>query len=469
LFESPNTKFLDPACKSGVFLREIARRLLKGLEKIIPNEQERRNHIFTKQIFGIAITELTAQMSRRSLYCSKTANGKYSVCTAFTDESGNIKFVPIAHTFKNGNCIYCGASEKEYGEAVRDKLESHAYEFIHLSCEQEEEYRNMKFDVIIGNPPYQMSDGGAQASAMPIYQLFVERAKKLQPRYLTMIIPSRWFTGGKGLDSFREQMLNDDSVRELHDFENASDCFAGVEIKGGICYFLWDRDNKGLCKVISHEQNKIVSAMDRPLLEKGIDVFVRYNEAIPILKKVLGKKEKSFAEIVRPAMTFGYRTFFKEYDLKNPAEGYVKMYGNLSFGYMEEDRILRGKEFIDKWKVYIPEAIGIGAIGKDKLKPILGEPKTVCTETYIMNGGYDTKAEAENAISYINTKFFHFLLGLRKNTQHASKEVYRFVPMQDFSKPWTDAELYRKYGFTQDEIKFIETMVRPDNKGGANE
>jgi len=461
LFKSKETKFLDPVCKSGVFLREIAKRLIIGLEKIIPDEQERRNHIFTKQLFGIAITELTALMSRRSVYCSQTANSKYSVCTAFKDANGNVKFVPIPHTFKNGNCIYCGASEKEYGEQTRNKLESHAYEFIHMTDKQIKEMTEMKFDVIIGNPPYQLSDGGAQASAMPIYNKFVENAIKLQPRYFTMIIPARWYAGGKGLDSFRETMLNDNRIRDLIDFPMASDVFSGVDIKGGVCYFLWDRDKKGDCKVKTKKEGQIISEMTRPLLEKNSDSFVRYNEAISILRKVQNKNEKSFADIVNPAMTFGYRTFFKDYDLKNPAVGYVKMYGNLSVGYMEEDRIIAGKEFIDKWKVFIPEAIGIGVLGKDLLKPILGEPKTVCTETYIMNGPYETKQEAENVVSYINTKFFHFLMGLRKNTQHATQKVYRFIPMQDFTQSWTDEKLYKKYGLTKEEIAFVESMVRP--------
>ena len=316
LWSDKNATFLDPATKSGVFLREIAKRLNKGLEKEIPNLQERLNHIFKKQLFGIAITELTSLLSRRSLYCSKTANGKYSVCSAFNNKNGNIDFERIEHTWEGKRCKYCGASKEEYDR--EDILETHAYKFIH-------NYKpNMKFDVIIGNPPYQLNDGGNAASAMPIYQKFVDQAKKLNPRFLTMIIPSRWFSGGKGLDSFREEMLNDDRMRQIHDFFNASDVFPGVEIKGGVCYFLWDRDNKGLCEVSSYENAKIISKMERPLLEKDQDVFIRYNRAISILKKVLAKNEQSFSEIVSSQKPFGLRTFFK--GIKDKFDNSVKVF-----------------------------------------------------------------------------------------------------------------------------------------------
>ena len=290
LWQNKDARFLDPVCKSGVFLREIAKRLLVGLETQIPNQQERVNHIYKNQLFGISITELTGLLSRRSVYCSKTANGKYSVCDQFTNEQGNLIFKRIEHTWKNGSCTFCGASSEAYNRG--EELETYAYQFIHT--DRPEAIFKMKFDVIIGNPPYQLGDAGPTKSASPIYNLFVEQAKKLSPRYLSMVIPARWYSGGKGLDEFRNEMLKDNRIRQIVDFPEAIDCFPGVQIKGGVCYFLWDRDNAGDCKVITSRKGESVSAMTRPLLENGCETFIRYNEAISILKKVQALHEPSF-------------------------------------------------------------------------------------------------------------------------------------------------------------------------------
>ena len=455
LFKNPAT-FLDPACKTGVFLREIAKRLIKGLEPQFPDLQERIDHIFHKQLFGIAITELTSLLSRRGVYCSKYPNSEFSV-SRFDTAEGNIRYKRIPHTWKDGKCIYCGASQKEYDRG--GELETHAYEFIHTITP--EKLFDMKFDVIIGNPPYQLSDGGNGASAKPIYHLFVEQAKKLKPRYLSMIIPARWYAGGKGLDNFRNNMLTDDRLRIIHDFVNASDCFTGVEIKGGVCYFLWDRDYRGECTFISQSGNKIISTMYRPLLEKNCDTFIRYNDAIQILHKVQALQEKTFDTIVSARKPFGFATDFRNYAKNVDMAHCIKLYAQKDIGYISRSQVEKNVEWIDLWKVYIPEAIGSGNMETDIVKPVLGEPQTACTETYVVVSPTTHKAMAGNIISYINTKFFHFLLGLKKITQHTTSKTYSFIPMQDFSKPWTDEELYKKYDLSQEEIDFIESMIKP--------
>ncbi len=455
LFQNPDTTFLDPACKTGVFLREIAKRLIKGLEPQFPDLQERIDHIFHKQLFGIAITELTSLLSRRGVYCSKYPNSEFSV-SHFDTAEGNIRYKRIPHTWKDGRCLYCGASQKEYdrGEA----LESHAYEFIHTITP--EKLFDMKFDVIIGNPPYQLSDGGNGASAKPIYHLFVEQAKKLKPRYLSMIIPARWYAGGKGLDTFRNSMLTDDRLRIIHDFVDASDCFTGVEIKGGVCYFLWDRDYHGDCTICSHSGNKVVSKMKRPLLENNCDTFIRYNDAIQILHKIRQFGEKTFDNLVSPRKPFGLATDFRNYAKNKDMIHSLKIYAQKDTGYISPNQIEKNKEWINLWKVYVPEAIGSGNMETDVVKPLLGEPNTVCSETYVVVNPTNEKQIAENIISYINTKFFHFLLGLKKITQHTTSKTYSFIPIQNFTKSLTDKNLYDKYELTNDEISFIENMIK---------
>ena len=465
LFKSPDTKFLDPCSKSGVFLREIAKRLIDGLADKIPDLEKRLDHIFKNQLFGLAITELTALLSRRSVYCSKDASGEYSV-VHFDNLEGNIEYNRTYHIWFKDKCMMCGASKSEYDRG--EELETHAYSFIHTDEQRNsalfKRLKEMKFDVIIGNPPYQLSDGGNAASAKPLYHLFVQQAKKLNPRYITMIIPARWYSGGKGLDSFRDAMIKDKHVRILHDFPISSECFPGVEIEGGICYFLWERDKQDDCTVITHKNNEIISEMKRPLQEKGCTTLIRYNEAISILHKVQRFNEPTMDNQISSRKPFGFATNFVDFK-DEPFEHSIKIFANSKIGYVSEKQILRERSTVYKYKVFISEAYGYGANATFPHqiinKPFLGDDNSCCTETYLMIGPYLNRLMAENAIGYIKTKFFRFLVLLLKNTQHGTKIVYSFVPIQDFNEEWTDEKLYKKYGLTQEEIDFIESMIRP--------
>lgn len=461
LWSNPNAKFLDPFTKSGVFLREIAKRLMKGLETVIPDPQERLDHILGQQLYGIAITQLTALMARRTLYCSKdTTELAHCLTDIFAQQGnpdGNIYFAPCEHTFVRGKCSYCGATEREFGAEQRTALEQHAYLFIH----NKNPYKEMQFDVIIGNPPYQLNVGVESKSfAIAIYHKFIEQAITLNPRYLCMIVPSRWFAGGRGLDDFREKMLNDRRIKEIHDFPDASEVFLGVEIKGGVNYFLWDREYKGNCRVVSYENGEVISEMTRPLKEEGADSFIRDNQAISIYHKVRDFNEKSFSEFVSVQTPFGLLSSFKSYK-KDPFKGAVKIFGNQFVGYISEEQISKNKQWVSEHKILIPKVFGTGEISTDNIKPIYAAPNSCCTQTYLVIGPFATEKRCRSVIRYIRTKFFHFMLNIKKNTQDAMRGVYQFVPQQDFDEEWTDEKLYRKYGLTAEEIAYIEKMVRP--------
>lgn len=454
IWSDKNAHFLDPCCKSGVFLREIAKRLDKGLEKQILDRQKRFNHIFKNQIFGIAITELTSLLSRRSVYCSKTANGKYSVCDTFGEPQGNVHFKRIQHTWENGRCVFCGASESEYERGK--ELETHAYQFIHI--QKPEEIFNMKFDVIVGNPPYQLSDGGFGDSASPIYHRFVEQAKKLNPRYLTMIIPSRWFAGGKGLDEFRDAMLHDRRISHLVDYPIASDVFPGVKVIGGVCFFLWERDYKGHCHVTTHMNDKS-DTMTRQLDE--FTTFVRFNRAISILKKVMAKKYPPMSDQVSSRKPFGLPT-----TARPSGKGNITLYATKSVGRIEKSAIPTGANMLDVWKVLVSKGYGEGGESREYPrmivgKPIVAPPASACTETYLVAGIYKTEEEAIRLSEYIRSKFLRFLVGLLKNTQDTTKDRFAFVPLLPMTKAWDDQKLYAHFGLSDDEIAFIESMVRP--------
>jgi site-specific DNA-methyltransferase (adenine-specific) len=457
LWTNKNTKFLDPVSKSGVFLREIAKRLMVGLETQIPDQQARVNHIHQNQIFGVAITELTSLLSRRSLYCSKTANGKYSICETFDNEQGNIIFNNLKHTWHNGKCTFCGANQENYDR--EDALETYAYQFIHTE-NPEKIFKNMKFDVIIGNPPYQLSDGGFGKSAAPLYHKFVEQAKKLNPRYLSMIIPSRWFAGGKGLDEFRNEMLNDKRIKTLVDYWDSTDCFPGVDIAGGICYFLWEKEHNGNCEIINIHRNKVNSSL-RPL--NDFETLVRFGTAVDIIKKIQLSKEINMSTQVSSRKPFGIAT--NERPLK---KGDLILIWNGGQGPYDREKVEVGKDLIDRWKVMTSKVSYDhgGQPDNEGKRRVLSKieilpPKTICTETYLIAGAFDNKKNCENLVGYLKTKFVRFLISQLSFSQDITKDRFSFVPIQNFDELWTDEKLYKKYNLTAEEIEFIESMIRP--------
>ena len=480
LFKNPNTTFLDPACKSGVFLREIAKRLIVGLEPIYPNLQERIDHIMQEQLFGIAITELTSLLSRRSVYCSKYPNSKYSI-SLFNNIQGNIRFKQMKHIFEKGKCIYCGASKEEYD---REKsLEQHAYELIHTV--KPEEIFNMKFDVIIGNPPYQLTTGGgteeskSATQARPIYNKFIEQAKKLNPKYITMIIPARWYSGGMGLNQFRNDMLNDKHIVKLIDYLNSKDCFQGVDIAGGVCYFLWDRDNpKEKCEITNISGNNITKS-ERPL-NQFETLFIRSNDSIEIIKKVLNKSSNFMNEVVSPIDTFGIPSKEKGHDEKREGDLLLlssKGYNGQKVSYISKDIVKKNHHLIDKYKVKISIMVPQG--GEVGIKPENGyrsistpqilPPGQVDTFSYLNIGFFETETEAENLVSYVSCKFTRFLIRSTYSSVHVSKENFRFVPVMDFNENWTDEKLYKYFELDDYQIDLIEQTMRPMILNGGDD
>lgn len=454
IWSDPAIKILDPCCKSGVFLREAAKRFIAGLEHVYPDLQERVEHIMHEQLFGIAITELTSLLSRRSLYCSKFPNGKFSVAE-FDSSEGNVRHRTIQHTWVNNRCKYCGASNAEYDRDAA--LETHAYEFIHT--DDPERILNMKFDVIVGNPPYQLSDGGNKASAKPIYHLFIEQAKKLNARYLTMIIPARWYAGGKGLDRFREEMLNDSHITKLVDYPDSKDCFPGVDIAGGICYFLRERDrSSSTCSMTTINGTHHVTN-DRILNE--FSTFIRDSKALSIVHKVIAEHESTMDKQVSSRKPFGLAT-----------NALPEKDGDLTLRYIGGDgpisstAIKTGLEIIDKWKV-VASYVSFdhaGRANKEGKRKVLSRmsilpPKHVCTETYLVYGAYDTEAEALNLQRYLSCKLPRYLISQMSSGQHLTKSTFALCPIPDVSKEWTDESLGDKYGLDAEERDAIDKSI----------
>ncbi len=487
IWADPNVKFLDPFTKSGVFLREITARLTEGLSDEFPDLQERVDHILTNQVFGIGITLLTSLIARRSLYCSKWANGKHSIAKSFSTEDGNIWFEPLEHTWvgatefvetadengkpikrgTNGRCRYCGASQKALDRG--DGLESHAYAFIHTdkvnSLVNDIFGGEMQFDVIIGNPPYQLqSEGGTRD--IPIYQHFVEQAKRLEPRYLAMVIPSRWMASGLGLGEFRRTMLADTRIRELVDYPNAAELFPSVGINGGACYFLWDPLHDGDCNVTTVRGEEVVGPIARSLGE--FDVLVRDGRALPILRKVLDKGEPPVNGILARDKEFGWTSNFTGFH-ESQRPGDIPLYFIRSMkrgkGFIGRDEVTKSAHLIDTWKLLVPQVGSGREREKSGVDLVLGPPliapsPSVCTQSFLFFY-LESEEQVRSIRSYYATRFFRFLVSLRKITQHATHSTYSWVPMQTWDRTWTDDELYAKYGLTDDEVSFIESMIRP--------
>jgi site-specific DNA-methyltransferase (adenine-specific) len=471
LWADKTVKFLDPCTKSGVFLREITSRLTKGLEKEIPELEKRVNYILTKQVFGIGITYLTSLLARRSLYCSKHATGKHSIAKSFASDDGNIWFQRIKHTWDEDKCKYCGANRRDYDRGAG--LETHAYAFIHtdnIKTRLAEIFgENMQFDVIIGNPPYQLGQSGGDAVggfAMPIYQEFVKAAKSLDPRFVVMVTPSRWFAGGRGLDEYRSEMLADKRIRALVDFPDAADAFPGTQIKGGVSYFLWDNSWSDACEVTTIQGGKPTAPPTKRYLG-AYDVLVRRNEAVPILEKVLKVNSKdgfgSLASKVSPIQPFSIRTNFRGAETPKGIKTPVRLIGNGGDSFIDRAKVPRNDAWIDQWKVLLGAAYGAGEGYPHQIynHPIVAGPGTACSETYLVIDRFKSMVEAERFAGYLRTRLVRFLVSLRKYTQHLYNERFQFVPILPMDREWTDEMLYKKYGITKNEIAFIDSMIRP--------
>ena len=475
LFSDPNSTFLDPGCKSGVFLREIAKRLLKGLENKIPDLQNRIDHIFHKQLFGFAITELTSLLSRRGIYCSKYPNSMYSI-TEFNDAEGNIRYKRISHRWQNEKCMFCGVSQKsELGFDERgSSLEAHAYEFIHTT--KPEDILKMKFDVIIGNPPYQLrvNESGKGLGAIPIYQKFVEQALKLKPRFLSMIIPARWFSGGVGLDDFRKKMLSNRHIKYIVDYTDSKDCFPGVDVNGGICYFLIDSEYDGSCNFKNISNGK-ESVANRDLNE--FDIFIRRNEAISIIHKVKSFKEKTLSSEggCSPQTPFGFLSTYSGKPNKT-SQNDCELLSSKGWSFVDRKEVTKSKDQIDKYKPMISKLSCEHAGNPDKngMYRVLSrmeilKPNQICSQSYLTICPSNSIEEANNIYIYLRTKLVRFLILQTLAGMNLSISNFMFVPWLDFSRSWSDEELYIKYGLNDDEINFIESTIKPMDIEGSED
>ena len=461
VWSDPSLKWLDPSVKTGVFLREATKRLMVGLGDHFSDEQERLEHILKNMLFGVATEEITGLMARRSVYCSKEADSDFSVVDFDTSE-GNIWQKKVEHKFnEKGRCEECGGSKASLEKKNRDNK---AYGFIHSDgLLQISEDLGMYFDVIIGNPPYQMDMG--ETSDVPLYDKFINQAISLNPSYMSMIIPSRWMQGGKGLDEFRRQMLSDKRLSKLVDFSQMASVFPGaVDFEGGVCYFLWESKHNGKCAYEFHQGDEILGPIDRELDQ--YDVLIRDFRALAILEKIQKLNEPLLVDIVSGQTPFGLLTNFKGYRKGEKKPSDIKLFltesGQRTEKWVDPEQIHKNHELMRAWKVLVPGAYGErGALPARVLGPtLIAPPRSACTQTYLAIGPLKTRSEAESLDSYLSTRFVRFLVSLRKISQHAWRGTYSWVPQQDWSQEWSDDLLFTKYKINAAERKYIESMIK---------
>lgn len=328
----------------------------------------------------------------------------------------------------------------------------------------------MKFDAIVGNPPYQEDTGGGSAAnvaakqARPVYNLFVDQAKTMQPHYISMIMPARWYAGGIELNDFRNEMLNDPHLIRLTDFVNSKDCFSTVDIAGGICYFLWDRNKEEVCEVTN------VSGLERHTMRRHLnefgEIFIRSNESLSIIHKVLNRSEHFLTDRVQPIDAFGFPSAAR--GEKEPFNGCISLIHSQGTGYIKRSDVKKNAELIDKYKATISILVPCnGEVDIDPSKgykaittPRIEVPGEANTFSYLVLGAFDTEAEIKNYKQYLMCKFTRFMLHLTYSSMHIARANFVFVPDQDFTEEWTDEKLYKKYELTEDEIAFIESTIR---------
>ena len=459
IWRDSSAKFLDPVSKSGVFLREITKRLIVGLESEFPSIEKRIEHILSQQVFGIATTELTSLISRRTLYCSKYANGKYAIVDCFSSEQGNISYQRMEHTWRNSSCVHCGASEGVLNRS--EELENYAYQFIHSD---NQEIKKMRFDVIVGNPPYQLNVGVEKKNyAVMIFQKFVETAIALQPRYVSMIIPSRWFTGGRGLDDFRDNMLNDTRIKEIVDYADSRECFEGVDVAGGAMYFLWDKNYSGDCTYSYIERGERTTAI-RNLAKRK--VFNRSPKADTIVDKVVAKTTKFLSSKVSAQTPFGFVSNF--WDKDTQSDGDVCVVTSKGNTFTPSANVKSNISLIGKYKVVVTKATSehAGQSSKDGTRKVLAkilllEPNQICSQTYLVIDAFESRHDAELCVQYLKTKFCRFLLLQAISSQDLSRDKFCFVPDEIYLSHPNDADLYAYYELDGDDIQLIEKSIKP--------